>query len=73
LALASNQFYPRKCHPIRVVFDTTDPDLTRSLAILQEADASGAFGTNRFYCRQIGPSLYEVAIYPGAALELLKR
>jgi hypothetical protein len=58
--------------PARTKLETADPDDARTLSILREADESGAFGTNRFHRRRIGPSLYEVEIYPGAAAELLR-
>jgi hypothetical protein len=72
MSLAPNQFYPRKGHPIRVGFDTSDPDLARSLRILKEANASGAFGSEGFRCYQLGPELYTVEFYPGGALALLE-
>jgi hypothetical protein len=52
--------------------DTSDPDDARTFRLLREADASGAFGTMRFYFRRIGSSLYDVEMYPGAAAELLR-
>ena len=61
-----------KGSPARTILDASDQDDARTLRILREADASGAFGTNRFYCRRIGPSLHEVEIYPDAAAELLR-
>jgi hypothetical protein len=68
--LAPDQFYPRKGHPIRVVIDSSDWDQARSLRILKEADAFGAFGPDGFRCYQLGPELYTVAFYPGWAKEL---
>jgi hypothetical protein len=72
ITLEPGQSRSRKGSPARTILDTSDLDDARTLRILREADASGAFGTNRFYCRRIGPSLYKVEIYPGAAAELLR-
>jgi hypothetical protein len=57
---------------IRVTFDTSDLAQARSLRILEEADASGAFGPDGFRCRQLGSELYAVHSYPGGALALLE-
>jgi hypothetical protein len=70
--LAPDQFYPDERPHIRVTFDTSDPAQGRSLRILEEADASGAFGPDGFRCRHLGSELYFVQFYPGGALALLE-
>jgi hypothetical protein len=71
--IAPDQFYPDRRPHIRATFDTSDPDQSRSLRILKEADASGAFGSDGFRCQQLGPELYAVEFYPGGALSRVNR
>jgi hypothetical protein len=57
---APEQFYPHRGHPIRALFDISDPDQAQSLRIIKEADASGSFGPDGFRCRQLRTELYAV-------------
>jgi hypothetical protein len=70
--LAPDQFYPDNRCSTGITFDTRDSEQARTLRILEEADASGAFGPDGFRCCELGPELYTVAFYPGGALDMLE-